>query len=294
MSKAPDGGLVAEFSSEFPLSPEGRGLVLRTLERDAALKSAAGTAGLRPAIRFREATRAPRAPTHGKALFRFSLVVVLWLALTGSLGMLLQAVVRERTNRALEILLAAARPWEIVFGKLIGVGAVSLLVLGSWLGSGAALAPLSPVAGGVFPALMTGFSEAAPGRSRSGNLCAELRLLRPGDGGRRRHGARDTAAAQNLSRPMFAVLLAAFFAALAAAGSGGAKLAWLVYLPPFTPFMLLLRAPGAYSLATQATALGLLGLCALAAAKLAMRGLVLSPGSKPTVMLKSSAPVTAA
>ena len=163
VSKAPDGGLVAEFSSEFPLSPEGRGLVLRTLERDAALKSAAGTAGLRPAIRFREATRAPRAPTDGKALFRFSLVVVLWLALTGSLGMLLQAVVRERTNRALEILLAAARPWEIVFGKLIGVGAVSLLVLGSWLGSGAALAPLSPVAGGVFPALMTGF----PSRSRS-------------------------------------------------------------------------------------------------------------------------------
>ncbi len=41
------------------------------------------------------------------------------------------------------------------------------------------------------------------------------------------------------TRPLFVLLLAAFFAALAAAT--GAQLAWLLYVPPITPFMLLLR-----------------------------------------------------
>ena len=57
---------------------------------------------------------------------------------------------------------------------------------------------------------------------------------------------------------MFAVLLAAFFAALAAAGGNGGQLAWLVYVAPFTPFMLLLEPPGTYGLWTELIALGLM------------------------------------
>jgi ABC-type Na+ efflux pump permease subunit len=52
--------------------------------------------------------------------------------------------------------------------------------------------------------------------------------------------ARDNAAAQNLARPMFAVLLTVFFTSLASA-LGAHGLSWLVYLPPFTPFMLLMQ-----------------------------------------------------
>jgi ABC-type Na+ efflux pump permease subunit len=83
--------------------------------------------------------------------------------------------------------------------------------------------------------------------------------------------APDTSAAQNYSRPMFMVLLAAFFAALAGA-SGAQGLDWLVYAPPFTPFMLLLKAP---SLATELAALGLLTAAAVAAGWLAVRALTL-------------------
>lgn len=145
VSTAPDGTVEALFSGDFPLSKVGRRLVARTLERDAAvaaLKSAAASPGR---VRVRElAVAPPPAKVDRGTMSRFALVMMLWLTLTGSLGMLLQAVVRERTNRALESLLAAARPWQIVFGKLVGVGAVSLLVLAAWLGSTAVLAPLMP------------------------------------------------------------------------------------------------------------------------------------------------------
>ena len=72
---------------------------------------------------------------------------------------------------------------------------------------------------------------------------------------RSRAAARDVTSAQNLSRPMFAVLLAAFFVALACAF--GARESWLLYIPPFTPFLLLMHAPTELSPASQLEAVGL-------------------------------------
>jgi ABC-2 type transport system permease protein len=191
--------------------------------------------------------------------------------------MLLQAVVRERTNRALESLLAAARPWQIVFGKLIGVGAVSLLVLGTWLGSTALLAPLTPTTGGYAGTLIHGLADPALLLRAAAVYVAAFAfygLTTVAVGA----AARDAAAAQNLSRPMFTVLLAAFFAALAAVGGGAGQLAWLVYVPPFAPFMLLLEPPGTYSLSTEVVALVLMGVATMIACWMAVRGLQLAPG----------------
>ena len=171
---------------------------------------------------------------------RFSLVLMLWLTLTGSLGMLLQAVVRERANRALESLLAAARPAEIVLGKLIGVGAVSVLILAVWMGAAAGLAALAPssLAAGARPfaglADVTLLGQAVLIYVLTFTMYGAVTVALGA-------AARDSASAQNLSRPMFAVLLIAFFAALAAGLGARSSLAWLTWAPPFTPFMLLLR-----------------------------------------------------
>ena len=70
-----------------------------------------------------------------------------------TLRMLLQAIVRERSHRSLEGLLASTRPQEIIFGKLLGVGLLSILVLGAWLGVGAGVGMKPPVV----PAGMNGF-----------------------------------------------------------------------------------------------------------------------------------------
>ncbi len=252
------------------------------LERDEARRAlaraapASDTSSIPPVVRMASETAPPAHGPDAAGMSRFTMVMLLWLTLTGSLGMLLQAVVRERANRALESLLAAASPVEIVYGKLLGVGGVSALVLISWLGSAVALAPLAPQAGGLASALIQGL--AAPlTLVRAGGIYllsyAFYGLVTVAVGA----AARDSAAAQNLSRPMFAVLLAAFFAALVGATGGAAKLGWLVYLPPFTPFMLLLQPAGEGSVVRDLTSLALLAGATILASGWAVRGLALAP-----------------
>jgi ABC-2 type transport system permease protein len=255
-----DGRVAATFSPGFPLSAGGKAQLLRVLEQDGDLKGP-----------VRLAAERAKPKVEPDALRRFALLMMLWMTLTGSLGMLLQAVVRERSNRALESLLAAARPSDIVFGKLLGVGGVSLLVMGTWLGSSAALGFVSPASGGIVAALLQGFAQPAVLAQAVGVYLlafAFYGLTTIAIGGL----ARDNADAQNLARPMFAVLLVVFFTAMAAA-LGAHGLGWLVYLPPFTPFMLLMQPQPA---GVALTALALLAAAAAVAAWLAVRTLRLS------------------
>src|SRR6185369_15481455 len=105
-----------------------------------------------PLMVRQKASHASHGPDAAAAA-RFLSMLILWLTLTGSLGMLLQTVVRERATRALESLLAAATPRQIMIGKLLGVGSVSLLILVSWLGSTAALSLIAP-GSGLAPAII--------------------------------------------------------------------------------------------------------------------------------------------
>ncbi|HEY2447013.1 MAG TPA: ABC transporter permease [Rhizomicrobium sp.] len=254
--------IALHVSKGFPLSAEGRLLVARTLERDLAR---AGVTGNAP-VSVSEIA-APIPDRESGAPQRFVMVAILWFALTGSLGMLLQAVVRERANRALEGLLAATGPREIMAGKIAGVGAVSALVLVAWLGCVALLSSLAPhEAGSVARVLHDLARPAMLARAAAIYMGAYLfyGTVTFGLGAM----ARDSAAAQNLSRPMFAILLAAFFVALACAL--GAHEGWLLYVPPFTPFLLLMHAPESLPLASQVEAVGALLVATVAAAWLAI------------------------
>jgi ABC-type Na+ efflux pump permease subunit len=259
LTLAPDaaGGTSALFSPGFPRSAQGE--VLRVLQEDGAVRGPVHLA-------------APKAKADPAALRRFAMVMMLWMTLIGSLGMLLQAVVRERANRALESLLAAAQPIEIVLGKLVGVGAVSLLVMASWLGASAALGALVPASGGAVASLLQGFTNPAmlaQGASVYVLAFAFYGLTTIAVGAL----ARDNTAAQNLARPMFAVLLTVFFTSMASA-LGAHGLSWLVYLPPFTPFMLLMQPQ---PLSVVVTALAVLAGAAMLAGWCAVRALGLTP-----------------
>lgn len=255
------GGVSAEFSPGFPLSAAGRAQVLSVVEKDGAVRGA-----------VRLAPQKPEKKADPAALRRFAMVMMLWMTLIGSLGMLLQAVVRERSNRALESLLAAAQPVEIVLGKLAGVGAVSLLVMASWLGASAALGTLAPASGGAVASLLQGFTQPAmlaQGASVYVLAYAFYGLTTIAVGAL----ARDNADAQNLARPMFAILLAVFFTSMASA-LGAHGLTWLVYLPPFTPFMLLMQPQ---PMGVVLPALAVLAVAAMLAGWCAVRSLRLAP-----------------
>lgn len=251
------------FAEKFPLSDAGRTLVARTLERDLARR----TSDAAPLTVHQKALPAPHRPDAAAAA-RFLSMLVLWLTLTGSLGMLLQTVVRERATRALESLLAAAAPWQIMAGKLLGVGGVSLLVLFSWLGSSAAFSLAVPESG-LAPAIIAELARPelllraafvyCLAYAFYGSITVALGAM-----------ARDSASAQNLARPMFALLVIAFFVALASAMGGmPVALSGLLYVPVFTPFLLLLHPPGAISWAVQLSLLILMTSMSLLIARFA-------------------------
>ena len=257
------------FGDDFPLSPTGRAMVGLVMERDMARAQGRGAA-----FSVRERALQGAAGPDTTKLSRLATMTMLWLTLTGSLGMLLQAIARERANRALESLLASAQGWEIVAGKLLGVGAVSLLVLFAWLGSAAGFSAFLPDQTGLAGKVLR-------------DLAQPLTLLRDvliyfcafGFFGAATLAlgamARDSTSAQNLARPLFLLLVVAFFVALA---SPAGVPSWLIYIPPLTPFLLLVNSASDVALISQAVLLGMLIVASALMMLLAARFLSVSPG----------------
>lgn len=260
--------LDVDVPADFPLSPAGRAMVRHVIERDVARR----TLGIEPLV-AREKIH-PVVAADTAALSRLTAMAVLWLMLAGSLGMLLQSVVRERANRALESLLACVRPWQIVAGKMAGVGAVSMLVLIAWGGTAMLVAAFG-ARNDLLGAILAGLADPAMLlRDVAIYICAYffygaatvmLGTL-----------ARDSASAQNAARPMFILLLAGFFAAMTSAGEAG-PLSWLAYIPPFAPFLLLVRSSSDVAETTQLFILGVVLLSALAMICGAVRCLNVAP-----------------
>lgn len=234
--------------------------------------------GERQAVTLRQAP--PRNAAAGQAVAsagRFAVVVLLWMNLVGALGMLLQAIVRERANRALEILLTSARPLEIVLGKLIGVAVLSCIVVAGWLSVGAGVAAVGLVTGqaGV-GALLAGLLINPAQLALAGAVYVLAFLM---------YGAailglsalsKDMPAAQNASRPVFGLLLIAFFAAMSMM-TDAARFGWLLWAPPLTPFVLLMQDPATLGPWKVAGALLLMAASSLAVFALAARGVSARP-----------------
>ena len=224
------------------------------------------------------AATAPSNPDARARVGRFAVVMLLWMNLVGALGMLLQAIVRERSNRTLESLLAAARSTEIIFGKLLGVGVLSILLLAAWLGAGAGVAasPMLAQGQGLLALVLAGFQS--PALLVQAGAVYVLAFVMYGAAliglGA---AAKDLPAAQNLSRPVFGVLLLVFFTALTQVTGAVACEPWMTWLPPLTPFVVLMSAPQALSGGQLAGAFAVMALTAVAVSVAASRALTEQP-----------------
>lgn len=69
-------------------------------------------------------------------LLPYAVMFILFFILTSSGGYVLQSVSAEKENRTVEVLLVSLRPRDLMLGKVLGLGAVSLLQLGVWLVAG--------------------------------------------------------------------------------------------------------------------------------------------------------------
>jgi ABC-2 type transport system permease protein len=60
-------------------------------------------------------------------------VYLLWIAIFSIVQMLLNNVIEEKSNRIIEVLLSSVTPGELMMGKLAGIAAVGLTMVGTWL-----------------------------------------------------------------------------------------------------------------------------------------------------------------
>jgi ABC-2 type transport system permease protein len=77
---------------------------------------------------------AARGVVVAKSIIPLALVYLLLITSLSTGAMMLQGVIEERSNKLLESVLACIRPGELMYGKLLGLGAVGLCIVAAWAG----------------------------------------------------------------------------------------------------------------------------------------------------------------
>jgi ABC-2 type transport system permease protein len=62
-------------------------------------------------------------------------VYLLWLSIFVIIQMLLNNTIEEKSNRIIEVLLSSVTPGELMMGKLFGIAAIGLTMVGAWMAS---------------------------------------------------------------------------------------------------------------------------------------------------------------
>lgn len=181
--------------------------------------------------------------------------------------MVVQSVVEEKTNRIIEVIISSVKPFDLMMGKIVGVGLVGLLQLVIWfiIGGGAIVA-LQIFFGGsidlnsVETQQAMSMMQSNPELATSLNGFFSINWLQVGIclilyfvGGYLLFSslyamfgsaANDSQEAQQLMMPLTVILLLAFYTGFAAARNPEGSLAFWCSLIPFTsPVVMMVRAP---------------------------------------------------
>ena len=88
------------------------------------------------------------AAPEGDNLSMLLAILLAFSIVTGG-GWLVQAVAEEKENRTIELVLTSLRPWQLMAGKLIGLGAIALLQLCTWMVIAQLMGSAAPAVGSV-------------------------------------------------------------------------------------------------------------------------------------------------
>ena len=72
----------------------------------------------------------------------YSVMMLFYISIMGSAGMLLNSIAKEKENRVMEVLLVSTQPIQLLLGKITGLGLVGLFQIVIWLFSMLALLAL--------------------------------------------------------------------------------------------------------------------------------------------------------
>jgi len=117
--------------------------------------SAAQIEGLRAHIAITPHTATGRGQTTVPSALPLALAYLLLVSMVMTGSMMLQGLIEERSNKLLEAVLACVSPSELMAGKLLGISAIGLSIIGLWIGlivGIVSVQPSSPL-GFIVPAL---------------------------------------------------------------------------------------------------------------------------------------------
>jgi ABC-2 type transport system permease protein len=137
----------AEYRGSNVTSPTDM-RILETILRSAVFAARLSREGVEPEVVHRAQIPVDLATVnvrHGKVtgesgqasfLLAYVMCMLLYIAIILYGTQVMGSVIEEKTSRVVEVLVSSLKPFHLLAGKVVGVGAVGLLQLGIWLGFG--------------------------------------------------------------------------------------------------------------------------------------------------------------
>ena len=156
---------------------------LQRTVRQTVIGERLGRAGVDPAVLMEaaapmslETSRVSNGQVSGESgessfMLAYVMSFLLYMALLLYGAQVMSSVLEEKTNRIMEVLVSSLTPFELMLGKVIGVGSVALLQLAIWSGTAKLLSSQRAAIAGLLGASPTQ-AMAMPIPTISGNLLA--------------------------------------------------------------------------------------------------------------------------
>jgi len=176
-------------------------------------------------------------------------VYFLWLAIFSIANLLLTNTIEEKSNRIIEVLLSSVSPHQLMQGKIWGIAATGMTIVGTWVGFGLLAAWLVPQllgdsTGGMLAMLFTalrnsGYLLAFVVYFLGGYLLYAAVLVAIGS------VCNTLKEAQNLMQPVMMILMVPLLAMVFIGQEPNGLVAKVMsFIPLFTPFAMMNRAGG--------------------------------------------------
>jgi ABC-2 type transport system permease protein len=183
-----------------------------------------------------EATEVDSGSREAKGFIPMAFVYLMFIGIMGQAQTMLTSTVEEKSNRVMEVLLSSVSPFQLMAGKMIGLGLVSFTLFLVWMAGGAFMIirndwqHLIEVSTFVYFLLyfIPGFLLYSSVMAAMGSLCNELKE------------------AQNMMTPMIIILIIPLMTMFWVGQNPDHLIARVLsFIPTFTPFLMINRIASA-------------------------------------------------
>lgn len=275
---------IEEFSEKSNIEPEQIAELQQIINEKNAVQIST--------IRWDETGQEKETLGDAASFIGMALTFCMFFFITMYSSLVLQSVIEEKSNRIIEVIISSVRPFDLMMGKIIGVGLVGLLQLLIWVViGGISLTVMQMFIGGQLAEAQQAMSMVQTDPEMLADISGIINginwiqvafclviyfiggyLLFSSLYAMFGSGANDAQEAQQLNMPLTILLLVSFYAGFAAAKNPEGSMAFWCSIIPFTsPVVMMVRAPFEIPIWELALSIVLLFVTAVLMVKLAAK-----------------------